>query len=154
MFLVIVNNFSKFGWTVPLKNKNAQTIKDSFENILLCSKWKPKIIKSDRVTVFYNNIFQNFLNENKTKNYSINTYFGAVSAERLNRTIRALLKRPVLEKSDANWIDVLPTKTKQYNNRVHTSIELTLIQASLEKNEGYVYKNLLKKRKKKSQCFE
>ena len=32
--LVIIDNFSKFGWTIPLKNKNAQTIKDSFENIL------------------------------------------------------------------------------------------------------------------------
>ena len=36
--LVIIDNFSKFGWTVPLKNKNAQTIKDSFENILINSK--------------------------------------------------------------------------------------------------------------------
>ena len=26
--LVTMDNFSKFGWTVPLKNKNAQTIKD------------------------------------------------------------------------------------------------------------------------------
>ena len=30
---VIIDNFSKFGWTIPLKNKNAITIKDSFENI-------------------------------------------------------------------------------------------------------------------------
>ena len=35
---VIIDNFSKFGWTVPLKNKNAQTIKNSFENILTSSK--------------------------------------------------------------------------------------------------------------------
>ena len=28
--LVVIDNFSNFGWTVPLKNKNAQTIKDSF----------------------------------------------------------------------------------------------------------------------------
>ena len=28
--LVIIDNFSEFGWTVPLKNKNAQTIKGSF----------------------------------------------------------------------------------------------------------------------------
>ena len=27
--LVIIDIFSKFGWTIPLKNKNAQTIKDS-----------------------------------------------------------------------------------------------------------------------------
>ena len=31
--LGIIDNFSKFGWTVPLKYKNAQTINDSFENI-------------------------------------------------------------------------------------------------------------------------
>ena len=36
--LVVIDNFSKFGWTVPTKNKNAQTKKDSFENILINSK--------------------------------------------------------------------------------------------------------------------
>ena len=35
--LVVIDNFSKFGWTIPLKSKNAQTIKDSFENILTSS---------------------------------------------------------------------------------------------------------------------
>ena len=29
--LVTIDNFSKFGWTTPLKNRTAQTIKDSFE---------------------------------------------------------------------------------------------------------------------------
>ena len=38
--LVIIENFSKFGWTVPLKNKNALTIKDSFENLMIFSKRK------------------------------------------------------------------------------------------------------------------
>ena len=33
--LIVIDNFSKYGWTVPLKNKNAQTIKDSFENIII-----------------------------------------------------------------------------------------------------------------------
>ena len=36
--LVILDDYSKLGWTVLLKNKNAQTIKDSFENILISSK--------------------------------------------------------------------------------------------------------------------
>ena len=31
--LIIKNNSSKNGWTVPIKNKNAQTMKDSFEKI-------------------------------------------------------------------------------------------------------------------------
>ena len=152
--LVIIDNFSKFGWTLPLKNKNAQTIKDSFENILINSKRKPNLIETDRGNEFYNNIFQDFLNKNNIKLYSRNTSLGAVFAERFNRTIRDLLKRPVFEKGDGNWIDILQTRTKQYNNRIHSSTKLTPIQASLKKNEGYVYKNLLDKRKKIKPKYE
>ena len=145
--LVIIDNFSKYGWTVPLKNKNAQTIKDSFESIFISSKRKPGLIESDRGKEFYNNIFQDFLNKNNIKLYSRNSSYGAVFAERFNRTIRDLLKRPVFEKGDVNWIDVLHTITKQYNNRVRSSTKLSPIQASLKNNEGYVYKNILDKRK-------
>ena len=147
--LVTIDNFSKFGWTIPLKNKNGQTIKDSFANILINSKRKPNLIESDRGKEFYNNIFQDFLNKNDIKLYSRNSSFGAVFAERFNRTIRDLLKKPLSEKCDGNWIDILPTITKQYNNKIHSSTKLTSIQASLKKNEGYVHKNLLDKRKKK-----
>ena len=43
---------------------------------------------------------------------------------------------------------------KQYNNRVSTSTKLTPIQASLKKNEGFVYNNLLDKRKKVKAKFQ
>ena len=145
--LVIIDNFSKFGWTVPLKNKKAQTIKDSFESILIGSK-KPGLIERDRGKEFYNNFFQNFLDNNNFKLCSRNTSLGAVFAERFYRTMKNLLIWRVFEKGDGNWIDVLPTITKQYNNRVHSSTKLTPIQASLKKNEHYVYNNLIDKRKK------
>ena len=103
------------------KNKNSQTIKDSFENILITSKRKPNLIESYRGKEFYNNIFQDFLNKNDIKLYSRNSSYGAVFAERFNKTIRDLLKRPFFEKGVGNWIDILPTITKQYNNRVHSS---------------------------------
>ena len=152
--LVIIDNFSKFGWTVPIKNKNAQTIKDSFENILISSKRKPNLIESDRGKEFYNNIFHDLLNKNNIQLYSKNSSYGDVFAERFNRTIRDLLKMIIFEQGDAKWIDILPTITKQYNNRIHSSTKLTPIQASLKKNEGYVYKNLLDKRKKVNPKFQ
>ena len=152
--LVVIDNFSKFGWTIPLKNKNAQTIKDSFENILINSKRSPNLIETDRGKEFYNNIFQDFLNKNDIKLYSRNASLGAVFAERFNRTIRDLLKKIVFERGDANWIDILPTITKQYNNRIHSSTKLSPKDASLKKNEGYVYKNLLDKRKKVKPKFQ
>ena len=80
--LVKIENFSKFGWIIPLKNKNAQTRKDSFENILISSKRKPDLIESNRGKEFYKNIIQNILNNNKIKQYSRNSSLGAVFAER------------------------------------------------------------------------
>ena len=152
--LVIIDNFSKYGWTIPLKNKNAQAIKDSFDNILISSKRRRNLIESDGGKEFYNNIFQDFLNKNSIKLYYRNSSYGAVFAERFNRTIRDLLKKIVFEHGDAKWIDILPTITKQYNIRRHSSTKLTPIQASLKKNEGYVYKKLLDKRKKLKAKYE
>ena len=99
-------------------------------------------------------MFQDCLNKNKIKTYSRISSCGAVFAERFNRTIRDELKRPVFEKSDGNWIDDLQTITKQYSNRIHSSTKLTPIQGSLKKNEGFVYKNLLDKRKKIKPKFQ
>ena len=99
--LVVIDNFSKFGWTIPLKNKIAQTIKDSFENMLTNSNRKPNLIESDRGKEFCNNIFQDLLNKNNIKLFSRNTSVGAVFAERFNRTIRDLLKKVVFEQGDA-----------------------------------------------------
>ena len=113
----------------------------------MCSKRKPNSIESDRGKEFYISIFQKILDNNNIKHYTRNSSLGAVFAERFNHTIRNFLKRPSFEKGDGNWIDVLPTITKQYNNRIHTSTNLSPINASLKKNEGYVYKNLLDKRK-------
>ena len=59
--LVIKDKFSKFGGTVPLKNKIAQSIGNFLENSLINSKRKPNLIESDRGNEFYNNFFSKFL---------------------------------------------------------------------------------------------
>ena len=74
-------------------------------------------------------------------------------AERFNLTIRNLFKRPVFEKGGGKWKNILPTITKQYWNRIHSSTKLTMIQGILENNEGSVYKNLKDKQKNKSKVW-
>ena len=51
------------------------------------------------------------------------------------KTIRQLLEKPVIEKNDADWFAVLPTWTKQYNIRIHSSTKLTPTQTSLKNKE-------------------
>ena len=45
--LVVIDNFSKFGWTVPLKTKFSQTITDEVSNLINKSKRKPNLIETD-----------------------------------------------------------------------------------------------------------
>ena len=121
---------------------------------MISSKRKPNLIETDHGREFYNNIFQDFLIKNNIKLYSRKSSFGSVFAERFNRTIRDLLKKIVFEQGDAKWIHILPTITEQYNNRIYTSTKLSPKDASLKKNEGFVYKNLLDKRKKVKPKFQ
>ena len=127
--LVVIDNFSKFRWTVLLK-KNAQRKKDSFEKIFIRSKRKPKLLKTDRFREFYDSSFQNFLNNNNIKHDSTKTFLGAVFAERFNHTMRDLLKKVVFGRGDASRVDVKPKMAEKYKNKIHYSTKLTSIKAS------------------------
>ena len=152
--LVVIDNFSKFGWVVPLKNKFAQTITDEVSNLINESKRKPNLIETDDGKEFVNKTFNDFLKPNDIKRYSRYTNKGAVFAERFNRTIRNLLKKPVFEKGNANWLDELSLVIKKYNNTIHHSTKMTPIDASKRKNEEEIYNNLVDKRNKRKPKYK
>ena len=52
--IVTIDNYSKYLWAIPLKNKYSQTITNEFSNLLTTSKRKPLKIESDRGTEFSN----------------------------------------------------------------------------------------------------
>ena len=64
---IIIDNFSKYFWAIPLKNKYSQTITDEFSNVLSKSKRRPLKIESDRGSEFYNSFFSELL---KIKKYT------------------------------------------------------------------------------------
>ena len=92
---IIKDDYCKYLWAIPLKNKYSQTITNKFSNILTTSERKPLKIESDRGTEFYNSIFQNFLKLKNVKHYSHFFDKGPSIAERVIRTIRNLLKKPI-----------------------------------------------------------
>ena len=52
-----------------------------------------------------------------------------------------LLKKPVFEKGNADWLPQLPSSNKKYNS-IHSSTKMAPIQASEKSNEKEVYSNL------------
>ena len=102
--LVIIENFSKFARTIPLKNKYAQSITDAFSEIIKSSNRKPNLLETDDGKEYVNNIFNEFLKKNNIKRYSGYTDEGAVFAERFIRTIRNLMKKPVFLAGNADLV--------------------------------------------------
>ena len=127
---VIIDNYSKYLWAIPLNNKYSQTITNEFSNILTTTKRKPLKLESDRVTEVYNSTFQIFLKTKNIQHYSRFTDKGPSLAERFIRTVRSFLKNPVFEKGRADWLSELPSIVKKYNNTIHHSIKMTPNQAS------------------------
>ena len=110
---IVIDNFSKHLWAILLKNKFSQTITNEFSNILTKSKRKPLKLEGDRGTEFYNSIFQSFLKSESIYHYSRYTDKGPSIAERVIRTLRNLLKKPVFEKGKADWLSELSSVIKQ-----------------------------------------
>ena len=144
--LVIIDNFSTFVWCIPLKNKHSQTITHEFSNIITTSKRRPLELESDRGADFYNSIFQKFLKSKIIHHYYRFTDKGPSLAERVIRTMRNLLKKPIFSTGNADWLSELPSTVKKYNNTFHSSTKMTPLQASKKSNQKEVYLNLIDKR--------
>ena len=82
------------------------------------------------------------------QHFSRYTDKGPSIAERVIRTVRNLLKKPVFEKGNADWLSELSSINKKYNNTIHSSTKRTPNQASKKSNERKVYSNLRDDRQK------
>ena len=131
-----------------MKNKYAQSVTDAFSQNIKTSRHKPNLLETDDRKEYVNKIFSEFLNNHNIKRYSRNTAVGAVFAERFNRTLRNLLKKPIFLAGNADWLSEVSSVIKQYNNTIHHSIKMTPVQASKKANEKLVYSKLQDKRRK------
>ena len=100
--LVVIDNLSEFGWTIPLKYKYSQSITDAISQIIKTSPRKPNLLETDDGKEYVNKIFYESLNNNNIKRFSRYTDKVAVFAERFIRTVRNFLKKPVFEKGRAD----------------------------------------------------
>ena len=67
---VVIDNFSKYLWAIPLKNKYCHTITNEFSNLLTTSKRNSLKIENDRGTDFYNSNVQNFMKSKIIQHFS------------------------------------------------------------------------------------
>ena len=81
--LYVIDVFSKFAWSVPIKDKTGKSITDAFKLMVKTSNRKPEKIRVDQGTEFYNRMFKSWLNDNDIEMYSVHNEGKAVVIERL-----------------------------------------------------------------------
>ena len=87
-FLVFINIFTQFLYTVPLKSLRGEEMVLVFQSLIREIDEKPKILRTDQRSEYKNQSFNRLLNENKIKH--LYTYFEikANYAERVIKTIQ------------------------------------------------------------------
>ena len=104
--MVVIDNFGKLQWTIPLKKKISQRIKDSIKSIPIGSKRSPNWIETDLKEQISNKFSFVFLNKSNIKRNRRYIALLVVYVKRYNRIIRDPLKNYVFEGTNSNWVDI------------------------------------------------
>lgn len=122
--LVVIDCFSKFLWTRPLKSKNAQDVSNAMAHIFKHSNRIPKKLVTDNGREYYNASFQSLLKKHNIHHYSTYSILKASIAERVIRTIKERLFRLFTLNGNHKWVDLLEQVTTSYNNTKHRTINM------------------------------
>jgi len=143
--LNIIDVLSKYSWSIPLKNKTGQTTAEAFRKVAKESGRIPRHLWVDKGKEFYNKDVNNWLKENNIIMYSTYSEHKSCVVERFNRTLKEQMWKRFTAENTRNWIDMLDKLINDYNNKVHSTIEMTPVEASQKENEMKAIQNTLDK---------
>ncbi len=126
--LNIVESFSKWLWSIPLKSKKSSKIAEEFETVF--KKEKPHVLQSDNGKEFKNGDLARVC-----ANYGIKQVFATAykpsssgQVERTNRTLKQMIFAHMTAHKTRQWIDVHPMLVNNYNTSYHSTIKMAPMQ--------------------------
>ena len=139
--LMVIDIFSKYGWSVPLKTKTGKEVAGALQKIFKENK-SPAKLWVDKGREFYNKDVSALLKKNDILIYSTNNDEKCSVVERWNRTIKTQLWRYFSANGTHKYIDILQPLMDKYNSTKHRSIGMTPLDARKSSNYQQVFKNL------------
>jgi hypothetical protein len=133
--LNVIDVFSKYAWSIPLKDKTGITTLNAFKEIVKSSGRIPKHIWVDQGKEFYNKNVDEWITENNIIRYSTYGEHKSAVVERFNRTLKEIMWKRFTAENTRTWINMLDKLLLEYNNRLHSTIKMTPTEASEEKNK-------------------
>ena len=140
--LNVIDVFSKYAWSIPIRDKTGKNITEAFNKILKQSNRKPDKLWVDQGSEFFNRVMDQWLKSNDIERYNTFNEGKAVVVERFNRTIKSRMWKFFSANNTYRYIDVLDELIRQYNNSRHRSIKMNPVEASKKTNEPKTWNNL------------
>lgn len=132
--LVVINCFSKYVWTIPLKNKTGPEVSTAMEKVL--KEQTPKNLQTDAGLEFFNKHFEKLMKKYGINHYNVFSEKKAAIVERVNRTLKNMMWKEFSLNGNYKWIDLLPKIVHRYNNKKHRTIGIkpSQVTKNLEKH--------------------
>lgn len=133
--LNVVDVFTRYAWSRPLKSKSALDTFAAFLDIIDTDKVKPKHLYVDQGKEFYNTYFKQWSKTNQSTMYSTFGESKSSIVERFNRTLKNAMWQKFTQNNNRRWIDILQTLINDYNNKKHSTIKMTPTEALKPENQ-------------------
>lgn len=139
--LNIIDTFSKYAWSEPLKTKSGQEVTDAFKSIIKRAKSTdhkpPDLLHTDKGREFVNKDFKQLLKEHDIKMYHTENEEKSAIIERFNRSLCNKMKVQFEIRKSFRWIDIIQRLLQQYNSTVHRTIKMKPVDVN-ETNESHL----------------
>ena len=121
-FVLIIDIFSRYIWTVPLRTTKATEMVDALKSIFDRGR-VPDKMRSDKGVEFKNRAVQKLTKEEGIDQFFTQNESKANFAERAIKNIKSRISRYRSHHQTNRWIDVLSDITNSYNKTYHRSIK-------------------------------
>ena len=138
--LTAIDYFSRKVWARPLKNKEAETIRDGLGSIFEEMTITPHILQSDNGTEFKNYDTKAWLKEQHIKPIFSLPYSPESNGliENFNKQLRKMMREIFIRDNNLNWIDnlqlLIDNKNESYNSTIKAKPNLIWNQDSFYDN--------------------
>lgn len=137
--LCVIDTFSKYAWTMPLKNKTGEEVTTAMQKIFDKNNRIPKNVHTDQGKEFYNKIFQNLMRKYNINHYSTYSRMKASIVERFNRTLMSKMWKAFSLNGSYKWVKTLQEVTELYNNTIHRTIKMKPSEVTSENAENILH---------------
>lgn len=129
--LTVIDNFSKFAWAIPIKDKSGENVTKAMRTIFESGSI-PRNLHTDNGKEFYNKQFKQLMKQYKVNLYSTYSTMKAAIVERFNRTLKNKMWKMFTFLGSFKWIDSIQTLVDEYNNTIHRTIKMRPVEVNVD----------------------